>query len=112
MEESKTFADQPCVELNNGVKMPQIGLGTLFMKDQDAKDATKAAIMEVGYRHIDTAAIYQNEGEIGDILKECFAEGLKREEIFVTTKLYPLDYADPEAAIKKSLEKLKLDYVD
>ncbi len=108
MEESK---EQPFVVLNNGIKMPSIGLGTYDLKDEVAKKSTKAAIMEVGYRHLDTAAMYENEGEIGEILKECFAEGLKRDEIFITTKILA-DYHDPEAAIKTSLAKLQLDYVD
>lgn len=66
----------------------------------------------MGYRHLDTAELYKNEAEIGEVLQECFEAGLKREEIFITTKLWVDDVADPEAALKTSLGKLKLDYVD
>lgn len=68
--------------------------------------------MEVGYRHIDTATVYENEVKIGEVLQECFEAGLKREELFVTTKLDIGDIPNPEAALKLSLSKLKLDYVD
>ena len=68
--------------------------------------------MEVGYRHIDTAKLYQNEEIIGEILGECFMEGLKREDIFITSKLWISEMADPEKGLKESLTKLKLEYLD
>lgn len=92
--------------------MPQIGLGTFAIRDEAARKSIKEAILEVGYRHLDTAELYKNEAEIGEVLQECFEAGLKREEIFITTKLWVDDVADPEAALKTSLGKLKLDYVD
>ncbi len=102
----------PSVTLNNGAKMPCIGLGTYSITDETAKQSIKDAIMEVGYRHLDTASLYGNEGEIGEVLEQCFKEGLKREEIFITTKLKVEDLGDPAAALKTSLAKLKLEYVD
>lgn len=59
---------QPFVTLNNGAKMPQIGFGTYLVKDEAAKQTLKDAIMEVGYRHLDTATLYENEAEIGEVL--------------------------------------------
>ena len=108
----ESVGDQPYVELNNGVKMPQIGLGTFTIKSEAERSVFKAAIMEVGYRHLDTASFYENEAIIGEVLKECFAEGLKREDIFITTKLFPSQFEDPLAAFNTSLQKLQLDYID
>ena len=68
--------------------------------------------MDVGYRHIDTAKIYSNEDLIGEALQECYSKGIKREDLFITTKLWHTEYGDVEGAMKTSLEKLKLDYVD
>jgi len=68
--------------------------------------------MEAGYTHIDTATVYNNEEIIGEALAECFAKGKKREDIFVTTKLWHSGYGDVQGTLKSSLEKLKLDYVD
>ena len=68
--------------LNNGVKIPKLGLGTWFIDDDKAAQAVRDAV-EVGYRHIDTAEDYFNERGIGEGVRSC---GLKREELFVTTK--------------------------
>lgn len=102
----------PYVTLNNGIKMPQIGLGTFDINDDAARKSIKDAILELGYRKIDTAKLYNNEAEIGEVLKEVFAAGVKREELFITTKLWGTDREDPKAALKIALEKLKLEYVD
>jgi len=67
------------------------------------------AIMTAGYTHIDTAMIYKNEEVVGAALAECFEKGKKREEIFVTTKLWHSQYADVEGAMRESLKKLGLD---
>ena len=95
--------------LNNGIDMPSIGLGSASLKD---KDAIVRGIMEAGYRHIDTATCYNNEDIVGEALAECFAKGLKREEIFVVTKIWHSDYGDVEGTIKKSLKLLQIDYLD
>jgi len=72
----------------------------------------KRAILEYGYRHIDTAKCYNNEEEIGEALQEVMAAGVPREELYITTKLWHDDYDNVEAACRESLRKLKLDYVD
>ena len=68
--------------------------------------------MKYGYRHIDTATLYGNEGAIGEALQECMAAGVKREDLFITTKVWHTDKNNVEAALRLSLKKLKLDYVD
>ena len=70
------------------------------------------AVMKCGYAHLDTATIYRNEEVVGEALAESFAQGKKREDIFVTTKLWQTDFDNVEGAIRESLGKLKLDYVD
>lgn len=96
--------------LNNGVEIPAIGLGTFRSKDEEAYEAVRHALKN-GYRHIDTAAIYGNEEEVGRAIKD---SGIPREEIFVTTKLWNSDqgYLAAKRALKKSLKRLQLDYVD
>jgi len=80
---------QPYVTFNNGVKFPTIGLGTFKSTEGDCKAVVLDAILNKGYRHIDTASMYGNEEGIGEALKEVFATGkVKREEVFITTKLY------------------------
>jgi len=79
---------------------------------KDPYNSVKTAIKN-GYRLIDTAVNYKNEGEIGRAITDCIEEKIiKREEIFVITKIPPKETADAEASLKRSLERLKLDYVD
>ena len=80
----------PYVTLNNGVKMPQIGFGTVAMgmKPEEFHQLIVSAVVDHGYRAIDTAKLYQNEEAIGNALKECFDKGIKREDLFITTKLW------------------------
>ena len=102
------------VTLNNGLKMPTFGLGTFLSAPGEVGDAVQWAV-EAGYIHIDTASLYGNEKEIGDALKTVFAEGkAKRDDIWVTTKIWPSDCApgDVRPACEKSLELLQLDAVD
>ena len=68
--------------------------------------------MQAGYQHLDTASIYGNEEIVGEAIEESIKQGKKREDIYVTTKIWHPEYADVEGAIKRSLAKLKLDYVD
>ena len=90
--------------------MPLIGLGTFESMD---KDVIKKAIVEQKYRMIDTAARYGNEAQIGEGLSEIFQSGvLKREDIFVCTKLWLADVEDIEGACRASLKRLQLDQLD
>jgi diketogulonate reductase-like aldo/keto reductase len=96
--------------LNNGIKIPKLGLGTWLIEGEKATQAVKDAI-ELGYRHIDTAEAYGNEVEVGIGIRE---SGVKREEIFLTTKLVAeaKDYETAKKNIQESLDKLDIDYID
>ncbi|CAN6674984.1 glycerol 2-dehydrogenase (NADP(+)) [Trichomonascus vanleenenianus] len=94
--------------LNNGVKMPAVGLGTFNSPDDAGYNAILTAL-KLGYRHLDTAMMYANEKDVGRAIRE---SGVPREEIFVTTKLAPTRMKDPKAALDESLAELGLDYVD
>jgi 2,5-diketo-D-gluconate reductase A len=98
------------VTLNNGVQMPILGFGVFQIPPQDCERAVIDAI-EVGYRHIDTAASYMNEESVG---KGIGSAALSRNDLFVTTKLWVQDagYEKAARALDKSLQKLQLDYVD
>jgi len=98
----------------NGAKIPAIGLGTMTLKGPVCVEAVKTAL-RLGYRHIDTAERYGNETEVGEGLAQGLpAAGLKREEVFVTTKVYhdKLAAADFQRSFDESLQKLKLPWVD
>jgi len=103
----------PNLKFNNKHEIPALGLGTWKSKPGEVQAAVEAAI-DAGYRHIDCAWIYGNEKEIGQAFKKKFDEGLKREELFVTSKLWNTkhDPADVEPALKESLRDLQLDYLD
>jgi diketogulonate reductase-like aldo/keto reductase len=103
--------ETPLVTLNNGVKMPALGLGVL---DRSAREQTAGAVqcaIANGYRLIDTAAAYGNERHVGEGLR---ASGIDRAEMFITTKLWMSDYGYEPAlrAFDTSRRKLGLDYVD
>ena len=98
----------------NGARIPAIGLGTMTLKEQACVDAVKTA-MRLGYRHFDTAERYGNEQWVGDGLHQGLgATGLKREDVFVTTKVYwdKLAPGDFESSVAESLQKLRLPWVD
>lgn len=96
--------------LRNGVKIPQLGLGTWFIDDDKAPEAVRAAA-EIGYRHFDTAQAYMNERGVGEGVR---TSGIPRDQLFVTTKLAAeaKDYETAAAAIDGSLAKAGLDYFD
>lgn len=96
------------IELNNGIEMPAEGLGTFLMEPDDAQAAVESAL-EQGYRHIDTANYYMNEKAVGRGMR---ASGVAREEIFLSTKLWPTEYDEADAAIDATLARLNTDYVD
>jgi 2,5-diketo-D-gluconate reductase A len=100
----------PMIELNDGHLIPQLGFG-VFKVDPDGAERIVSDALEVGYRHIDTAAIYGNEVGVG---KAIAASGIPRDELFITTKLWSSDQGTQSAidAMDLSLEKLGLDHVD
>lgn len=99
------------VELNNGVRMPWLGLGVWKVEDGDEVIRAVSAALAHGYRSIDTAAVYGNEVGVGQAIRE---SGIKREELFITTKVWNTDHGFDNTlrAYETSLEKLGLDYVD
>lgn len=101
-------------KFRNGDEMHAIGLGTWKAQGENLKKAVKDAIY-AGYRHIDTAANYENEEVIGEALSEIFAEGrIFREDLFITSKLWNDSHAKGQVipALEESLRKLKLDYLN
>lgn len=98
-------------ELNNGKKIPQVGFGTWQSKNGEEAENAVLWALENGYDHIDTAAIYGNEESVGNAIKK---SGRKREDLFITTKLWNncVTYDDTIAAVKESLRKLQTDYID
>ena len=94
----------------NGARIPAIGFGTMTIKDQQCIDMVSAAL-RAGYRHLDTAAMYGNEHEVGEGLR---ASGIKRDDVFVTTKVWfnRLAAGDFERAAEESLQRLGLAVVD
>jgi oxidoreductase len=97
--------------MNNGIKIPRLGFGVYRAAQGDETKNAVLNALEVGYRHIDTASAYGNEESVGEAIKE---SGLKREEIFLTTKLFNSDMRAHRQmdAFKESLDRLKVDYVD
>jgi diketogulonate reductase-like aldo/keto reductase len=100
----------PTVPLNNGVAIPQLGLGTARLPDEETRRIVREAL-EVGYRFVDTAASYENERGVGEGIAD---SGLPREEVFVSTKLRGRDQGSDSAkeALRSSLDRLGLDFVD
>ncbi|HCI5642094.1 TPA: aldo/keto reductase [Klebsiella quasipneumoniae subsp. similipneumoniae] len=107
--------------LNENTLIPAVGFGTFLITQEEVADAVKAAIV-TGYRHIDTAAVYANEEGVGEGIRQGLSEaGLSREDLFVTTKLWPgnsewnevpKNYEQTLAEYDASLQRLGLDYVD
>jgi diketogulonate reductase-like aldo/keto reductase len=95
--------------LNDGQRIPQLGLGVWQVRAGAACEAAVLAALNAGYRHIDTAAMYGNEESVGAAIRK---SAVPRENIFVTTKLWNSDHGNPERALDTSLRKLKMDYVD
>ncbi|MBR0028807.1 MAG: aldo/keto reductase [Bacteroidales bacterium] len=98
------------MKLSNGIEIPSMGFGTYKMAPEDTKASVLCALRS-GWRHIDTAAFYRNEAEVGEAVRE---SGIARSEIFVTTKLWNADrgYDSVLRAFDRSQEALGLDYVD
>lgn len=107
----KTAADVPMVQLNNGILMPQFGLGTFLQPSDEVCKQSCLTALKTGYRHFDTAHAYNNEKSVGNAVKE---SGIPREEIWITSKLWPTEYGEGKTlkAIDKMLERMQLDYID
>lgn len=95
------------ITLNNGEKMPALGIGTFMISPKDAEICVCEAL-KMGYRLVDTANAYVNERAVGRAIK---SSGVKREEIFVSTKIWATEYLNPNA-VDETLERLGLDYID
>lgn len=107
----KTVADVPMVQLNNGVLMPQFGIGTFNQPSDEVCMQSCLAALKAGYRHIDTAHAYNDERGVGEAVK---ASGIPRNEIRITSKLWPSEYGEGKTleAIDKMLARLQTDYID
>lgn len=103
--------NQTYVTLNDGNKIPQLGLGVYMIPGDENTQAACMEAFRAGYRHIDTAHAYQNERGVGEAVKE---SGIPREEIWITTKLWPSEYGEGKtaAAIDKMLSRLDTGYID
>ena len=110
-----TVSSPTHITLNTGALMPSVGLGTWKSAPDKAGQAVEYALTEALYRHIDCAAIYQNEKEIGQAFKKVFSgNALKREDVFITSKLWNSAHGKDEVrkACEKTLSDLNLEYLD
>jgi 2,5-diketo-D-gluconate reductase A len=100
----------PLVELRDGGHIPQLGFGVFQVPPEDTAEVVTMAV-SAGYRHIDTAAAYENEAAVGEAVR---ASGLERGDVFVTTKCFNHDHGYEEAgrALRASLDRLEMDFVD
>ena len=94
-------------KLNNGILMPSVGIGTFLLEPKDAENSVREAL-KMGYRLIDTANAYCNERAVGRGMR---SSGVKREDIFLSTKLWASEYENPNA-VDETLERLGVDYID
>src|SRR5947209_13431298 len=104
------MATVPTIALNNGVEIPQLGFGVFQIPPEKTAEAVRRAL-EIGYRHIDTAEMYQNEAGVGEAIR---GAGLDRDDVFVTSKLNNGYHRPDDArrAFAATLEALGLDHVD
>lgn len=107
---SQDIKNVPTLKLNNGMEMPQIGIGTFAISYQDAKTACLEAFKN-GFRHVDCATAYRVEGAVGEAMRE---SGIAREEFFISSKLWVSDYANGKtiASIDTILKRFQIDYID
>ncbi|ODV81177.1 Aldo/keto reductase [Suhomyces tanzawaensis NRRL Y-17324] len=99
-------------DLNDGNQIPALGLGTVPPEDPSEVKQQVITAVKAGYRLIDTAWYYGTEKYIGEALKELFADGYKREDLYITTKVWPSLHDNPEKSLDKSLSDLGIEYVD
>ena len=105
------MSKQIYLTLNNGVKIPQLGIGVFLIDGDDNTEKVVLDALKIGYRHIDTAHAYFNEKGVGAAIKK---SGIPRNEIFITSKLWPTEYGEgiTYEAVTKMLKRLELDYID
>lgn len=110
-QEKTTAAGVPVVKLNNGVEMPRFGIGTYLQPSDKTCEQSCLTALKAGYRHIDTAHAYYDEAGVGRAVRE---SGIPREEIWVTSKLWPTEYGEGKTlkAIDEMLERMGLEYID
>jgi 2,5-diketo-D-gluconate reductase A len=108
MTDNAPLPPDDTVNLTNGARMPLVGFGTWQIKRKDAVRATSVAL-ETGYRHLDTATVYGNEGEVGRALAD---SGVPREDVFLTTKCPPHRAGRKLDTLRQSLRQLRTEYVD
>ena len=103
--------NQTYITLNDGNRIPQFGLGVYMVPEGPATENAVLDALKMGIRHIDTAHAYQNERSVGKAVK---ASGVPREEIWITTKLWPSEYGEGPTmvAIDRMLDRLDTDYID
>ena len=103
--------EQTFLTLNNGLKIPQFGMGVYMVPEGEQTKQACLSALNMGYRHIDTAHAYQNERSVGAAVRE---SGIPREEIWVTSKLWPSEYGEGKtmAGIDKMLSRLNIGYID
>jgi len=100
------------VDLPSGAKMPVMGLGTARATSEGETEMFVKAIVECGFRHIDTASRYDNEELLGAAIQKAVEQGVDRKDMFIVTKAWMTELEEPVTALKESLRRLKLDYVD
>lgn len=107
----KTVANVPLVQLNNGILMLQLGLGTFLQPSDSVCEQSCLTALKAGYRHIDTAHAYNDEAGVGRAVKE---SGIPRKDIWITSKLWPTEYGEGKTlkAIDEMLKRMQLDYID
>jgi 2,5-diketo-D-gluconate reductase A len=107
---SSINANVPSLDLPGGESIPQLGFGVFQVPPEDTNEVTLRAL-EVGYRHIDTAAAYRNEAGVGQAVRE---SGLPREDVYITTKLWNSDqgYDEAKRGLRASLDRLEMSHVD
>ena len=105
------MSEQTYTTLNDGNKIPQFGLGVYMVPAGEETETAVRSALDMGYRHIDTAHAYQNERSVGKAVRE---SGVPREEVWITSKLWPSEYGEGKtaAAIDKMLDRLGTDHVD
>jgi diketogulonate reductase-like aldo/keto reductase len=104
-----TLTLQSRIKLNNGREIPLLGLGVWQIANGNETTQAVTWALEAGYRHVDTAKLYKNEESVGEAVRK---SGIPREDIFITTKLWPTDAFDVEAAFDASMKRLDISYID